>query len=100
MSITYGNTTISFDDASNSMYPNAQTLEVPVLTPDIQFDCNLASCLWEIDLVNARKNELAAKPYTIDLLRIEDAGVFGLKRISSNDDAYTTAHFKLVVTGK
>ena len=71
-----------------------------MLTSDIQVDCSLDICLWEIDLVNEESNELAAKPYTIDLLRIEDAGVFALKRISSNNEAYTTGHFTIVVTGK
>ena len=100
MTITYGNTTVMFDDASNSIYPKAQTLEIPVLTPEIQFDCSLGNCLWEINLVNDEKVEFAVKPYPIDLLKIEDAGVFALKRISSNQEAYTTAHFELIVTGK
>ena len=71
-----------------------------MLTSDIQVDCSLDICIWEIDLVNEESNELAAKPYTIDLLRIEDAGEFALKRISSNNEAYTTGHFALVVAGK
>ncbi|KAI6650359.1 hypothetical protein LOD99_6036 [Oopsacas minuta] len=99
VTITYGDTTMTFDDATNNMFPMAQTLEIPVLTTNIQFDCSLITCLWTIDLDNQERTELAIKPYTIELLMVEHAGIFAVKRSSSNSTVYTTADFELKVTG-
>ena len=101
VTITYENTTLSFDDSTNSNYPLAETLDILVLTNDIRFDCSLTTCLWLFEPASGSMEiETASNTYTIDTLRLENEGKVSIKRISSNGTVYKTASVSIFVAGE
>ena len=101
VTITYGSTTLGFDDSSNSNYPRPDTLDILVLTTNIQFACSLSTCIWVFEPASgATEMEIASNTYTIDTLRLENKGNFSIKRTSTNGTVYKTAGVSLLVSGK
>ena len=101
--LTYdGTLEILFSDVNNANFPYSQTIEIPILSENIKLTCDTSMCEWmmERDTVSNYKYIISETEYIIDVLKIENQGLYSLRRKTSADVTYSTAGFMLTVTGR
>ena len=92
--LQYGQVMDNFSDESNNDFPEPEDIRIPIVTKDVSISCSLSSCAGLILM-----NEMVLTELSIESLRIENQGIYALKRSSGTGFEYTTASFKLIVTG-
>ena len=94
MTIEYGGTLTTFNDLSNTNFPNPQNISIEVVTRMVRFSCNLDTTC-EV-LKDGLSSPIALE---INSIRIENNGTYSLRRTTETGNSYTTAKFDLIVKG-
>ena len=91
---------VLFTDVNNANFPHSQTIDIPILTENIKLTCDTSMCEWSMERDSFADYSISDTEYVIDVLRIENQGLYSLRRKTSADVTYSTAGFMLTVTGR
>ena len=89
-----------FSDVINANFPQPQEISIPILTENIKLTCDTSMCEWLMERDAVADYSISDTEYVIDVLRIENQGLYSLRRKTSTDVTYSTAGFMLTVTGR
>ena len=95
-----GTLEVLFSDVNNANFPQSQWIDIPILTENIKLTCDTSMCEWLMERDAVADYSISDTEYVIDVLRIENQGLYSLRRNTSADVTYSTAGFMLAVTGR
>ena len=99
--LTYNGTLeILFSDVNNANFPQSQTIVFPILSENIKLTCDTSMCEWLVERDAVANYSVSDTEYVINVLKIENQGLYSLRRKTSADVTYSTAGFMLTVTGR
>ena len=73
------------------MFPSPQQIPIPEGTRDVMLTCNLAQCMWMIQLKN-RNDTVTKSAYIIPIFSEESEGIYSLMKETNSGKQYSTAH--------